>query len=66
MVCDEDYRGEYIIALHNHSNEDKIVSPGERIAQLILLPYVPMEFIEVDNLSDTERADGGFGHSGNK
>ena len=65
-VCDEDYRGEYIIALHNHSNEDKIVSPGERIAQLILLPYVPMEFIEVDNLSDTERADGGFGHSGNK
>ena len=65
-VCDEDYRGEYIVALHNHSNEDKIVSPGERIAQLILLPYVPMEFIEVDNLSDTERADGGFGHSGNK
>ena len=65
-VCDEDYRGEYIVALHNDTDEMIEIEPGERIAQLILLPYQTMEFEVVDELSDTERGDGGFGHTGNK
>ena len=65
-VCDEDYRGEYIVALHNDTDEMMEIEPGERIAQLILLPYQTMEFEVVDELSDTERGDGGFGHTGNK
>lgn len=63
-VCDSDYRGEYIVALHNDSDELQSVEPGERIAQLILLPYIPMEFEEVEELSDTDRGLGGFGSSG--
>ena len=66
LVCDEDYRGEYIVALHNDTDEMMEIEPGERIAQLILLPYQTMEFEVVDELSDTERGDGGFGHTGNK
>ena len=62
-VCDEDYRGEYIVALHNDTNEDKIVQPNERIAQLVLLPYIQCDFIE-DELSETERGAGGFGSTG--
>lgn len=65
-VCDEDYRGEYIVALHNDTDEVMEIEPGERIAQLILLPYQTMEFEVVDELSDTERGNGGFGHTGNK
>ena len=65
-VCDSDYRGEYIVAVHNDSNEKQIIQPGERIAQLILLPYIPFEFDEVDELSDTERGAGGFGSTGSK
>lgn len=63
-ICDSDYRGEYIIALHNHSNECQTIEPNERIAQLTLMPYVPMNFIESDELSDTERGNGGFGSTG--
>lgn len=63
-VCDSDYRGEYIVALHNHSNEIQTVKPNERIAQLVVMPYLMFDFIEVDELSNTERGDGGFGHSG--
>ena len=63
-VCDSDYRGEYIVPLHNHSNESALVMPGQRIAQLIVMPYLPVEFNEVDELSDTERGDGGFGSTG--
>lgn len=63
-VCDSDYRGEYIIAVHNDSNTSQIIHPGERIAQLILLPYIPMEFQEVKELSETERGAGGFGSTG--
>ena len=66
MVCDSDYRGEYIVPLHNDSNEPKEVLPGERIAQLILMPYIPMMFEEVDELSDTDRGTGGFGSTGEK
>lgn len=63
-ICDSDYRGEYIIALHNDTDEIQSIEPGERIAQMILLPYIEMTFNEVDNLSDTERGDSGFGDSG--
>ena len=65
-VCDSDYRGEYIVAVHNDTNESQIIEPQERIAQMILMPYIEMNFNEVDALSDTERGDGGFGSSGTK
>ena len=63
-VCDSDYRGEYIIALHNDSEDMQIVQPGERIAQMILLPFISMKFKEVDELSETERGANGWGSSG--
>lgn len=63
-VCDSDYRGEYIVALHNHSDEEKVVMPNERIAQFVLMPYIPVTFIEAEELSDTERGEGGFGSTG--
>lgn len=63
-VCDSDYRGEYVVAVHNDSDEIQMIAPGERIAQLILMPYIPMVFKEVDELSDTKRGAGGFGSTG--
>lgn len=63
-VCDSDYRGEYIVALHNDSDEPRFVENGERIAQLVIMPFLPVEFSEVDNLDETERGDGGFGSTG--
>ena len=63
-VCDSDYRGEYIVALHNDTEEDKTIEAGERIAQMVLMPYVKMEFAEVEELSDTERGKSGFGSTG--
>ena len=63
-VCDSDYRGEYIVALHNDSEEIRYVEPGERIAQMVLMPYIPMEFVEVDELTETNRGEGGFGSTG--
>lgn len=63
-VCDADYRGEYIVALHNHTDDPVTVIPGERIAQLVLMPYIPMNFNEVDELSETIRGIGGFGSTG--
>lgn len=63
-VCDSDYRGEYIVALHNDLNEAQLVEPGTRIAQMILCPYIKMEFIETDTLEETERGSGGFGSTG--
>lgn len=63
-VCDSDYRGEYKVALHNHSNKTQWVNPGERIAQLIIMPYINVNFNEVDKLSKTNRGDGGFGSTG--
>lgn len=65
-VCDSDYRGEYIVPLHNHTDEDKVIMPNERIAQFILLPYIPVEFNEVDELDETKRGTGGFGSTGTK
>lgn len=65
-VCDEDYRGEYVVALHNDTDEPQTINPMERIAQLVVMPYLPVEFNEVNELSDTERGDGGFGSTGMK
>ena len=66
LVCDSDYRGEYIVPIHNDSDENKIIEPGERIAQLIVMPFAEVSFREVKELTDTERGDGGFGSSGVK
>lgn len=63
-VIDNDYRGEFIIPLHNHSTSPQTVIPNERVAQLVIMPYLLVEFIEVDELTDTERGSGGFGHTG--
>lgn len=63
-VADEDYTGEYIIPLHNDSGEERTVCNGERIAQLIFLPYLDAEWDEVNSLEMTERADNGFGSTG--
>lgn len=63
-ILDEDYRGEVFIALHNHSSEVQVVNHGDRIAQLILLPYLNVDFVESDKLDETERGEGGFGSSG--
>jgi dUTP pyrophosphatase len=63
-VIDQDYRGNIIVALHNDSDEVKEVTDGERIAQLVILPYISVEFEEVDKLEETARAAGGFGSTG--
>lgn len=63
-VCDSDYRGEYIVALHNDADEEKVIEPNERIAQMVLMPYIPMMFEEVESLEATERGEGGFGSTG--
>ena len=65
-VVDCDYRGEVMVALHNHSNEAQSISPKERIAQMVIAPYVTAEFFETDTLSDTVRGEGGFGSTGTK
>ena len=63
-VCDSDYRGEYIIALHNDSDMTRTVRHGDRIAQLVILPFLPAEFEECDSLPETARGAGGFGSTG--
>lgn len=63
-VCDEDYTGEYIVALHNDSKEVANINPGDRIAQLAFLPYLNVEFEEVKYLEETMRGAGGFGSTG--
>ena len=63
-VVDSDYRGECFIALHNDAEEPRTVRTGERIAQLVLLPYLPIEFDEVADLPETARGEGGFGSTG--
>jgi len=65
-ICDSDYRGEYIVALHNDTDIPQTIEAHERIAQLIVMPYLPVEFEEVKELSDTERGAGGFGSTGAK
>ncbi len=63
-VIDSDYRGEVMVALHNHSSVIQKVEKGERIAQLIIAPYIHADFIEADELDETVRGEGGFGSTG--
>lgn len=63
-VIDSDYRGELMVALHNHGSEMQCVAPGDRIAQLVLAACPQADFITVENLSATERGTGGFGSTG--
>lgn len=63
-VVDSDYRGEVMVALHNHSGEEQKIDDGERIAQMIIAPYMTVDFIESEELDDTERGAGGFGSTG--
>lgn len=65
-VIDSDYRGEIVVALHNHSDEPQTVEKGERVAQIVLTPYVSADYAEADELSDTVRGVGGFGSTGTK
>ena len=63
-VVDADYRGEVMVALHNHSEVPQTVEPGERVAQLVIAPFLKAEFVVADELSSTERGTGGFGSTG--
>ena len=65
-VVDADYRGEIMVALHNHSSEAQTVLRGERIAQMVIAPFLTAEFCEVESLSDTQRGEGGFCSTGTK
>ncbi len=63
-VCDSDYRGEYITPLYNDSNEPRTINDGDRIAQLVIMPYLSVSFQESDELDETGRGAGGFGSTG--
>ncbi len=65
-VIDSDYRGEILVALHNHSGNAITVEPGERVAQMVIAPYVFADYEETDDLEDTERGAGGFGSTGSR
>ena len=65
-VVDSDYRGEVMVALHNDADYQVAVEPGERIAQLVLMPYESMTFEKVEELDETDRGEGGFGSTGSK
>ncbi len=65
-VIDSDYRGEIMVAIHNHSNQVQEIASGERVAQLVIMPYITADFIESETLDNTERASGGFGSTGTK
>ena len=63
-VIDCDYRGEVMVSLHNHGKETRRVEQGDRIAQLVVAPYITCEFTEAETLSETVRGEGGFGSTG--
>ena len=63
-VCDSDYRGEYLVMLHNDTDQPRTVRSGDRIAQMVVLPYMEVTFREVDALDETDRGSGGFGSTG--
>ncbi len=63
-VIDADYRGEVMVALHNHSGLPQTIAHGDRIAQLVIMPFLAADFCEVEALSDTARGEGGFGSTG--
>ncbi len=63
-VVDSDYRGEIKVALHNDGEVARVITPSEKIAQLVVVPFLSVNFNEVSNLSDTARGEGGFGSTG--
>ncbi len=63
-VIDSDYRGEFLVALHNHGAVAQTIAPGERIAQLVVAPILMPEYVETEALDDTQRGTGGFGSTG--
>lgn len=63
-VIDADYRGEVMVSLHNHTNTPQSVEPGERVAQMVIAPFLKAEFTVAEKLSDTVRGTGGFGSTG--
>jgi len=65
-VIDADYRGELMVALHNHGREARTVHNGDRIAQLVIVPYLTAQFTETDKLDETARGAGGFGSTGSR
>ena len=65
-VVDSDYRGEIMVALHNHSKVDAVIEDKERVAQFVITPVLTVDFEEVEELDDTERGEGGFGSTGTK
>lgn len=65
-VIDSDYRGEIMVALHNHTSSPARVDGGERVAQIAIIPYIKADFELADELSDTSRGEGGFGSTGTK
>ena len=65
-VIDSDYRGEIMVALHNHSASVQKIDAGERIAQIVITPYLAVKYVESAELNDTKRGDGGFGSTGTK
>lgn len=65
-VVDSDYRGEFMVALHNHSSQPQAVVPGERIAQMVITPVLAVDFNEVNELEETVRGAGSFGSTGTK
>ena len=65
-VIDSDYRGEIVVALHNHGKAVRTVNAGDRVAQLVIAPYYTAEFTEAEELSDTARGEGGFGSTGKR
>lgn len=65
-VVDSDYRGEILVALHNHTDKPQYIEDGERMAQIVFTPYVTAKLLESDTLDETERGVGGFGSTGKK
>ncbi|MBP7347352.1 MAG: dUTP diphosphatase [Butyrivibrio sp.] len=63
-VIDADYRGPVMVVLHNDSEQAREITPGERVAQLVIMPFLPVLFKEVDDLTQTIRGEDGFGSTG--
>ena len=65
-VIDSDYRGELMVALHNHGSEPRTMLPGDRVAQFLVMPVIAPQFTEVESLDETDRGAGGFGSTGTR
>lgn len=65
-VIDSDYRGEIMVPIHNHSQTEQVIASGERVAQMVIMPYITAEFTESEILDETDRATKGFGSTGTK